>query len=118
MNFTEIVILDYIDTWEQEAHVHVYTKDKRILAVHKIVSNPTLDNNTLHIEYMQYGRRMNFVLPREDFSHIEYYYQDKPEPITKKDFDEINSFIDEQIEDFTPPDLLTEPDEGLFEDLI
>lgn len=109
MSFTEIIILDYIDTWEQEAHVHVHTKDKRILAVHDVVSNPTLYNNTLHIEYMQYGRRMNFVLPREDLSHIEYYYSDKPKPITKKDFDEVNSFIDEQIEEYTPAESLREP---------
>lgn len=116
MNFTEIVILDYIDTWQQEAHVYVHTKDKRILAVHDVVSNPTLDNNILHMEYIQYGTRMNFVLPRDDFSHLEYYYKDKP--ITKEDFDELNSFIDEQITCQSPPDLLTEPDEGLFEDLI
>ena len=106
MNFIEIVILDYIDEWEQEVTVYVHTKDKRLLAVHDVVSNPTLDTNTLHMEYMQYGKRMNFVLPREDFSHIEYYYSDKPKPITREDFDDINSFIEEQI---YPPETLREP---------
>jgi hypothetical protein len=109
MNFSEIVILDYIDEWEQEAHVHVYTKDKRVLAVHKVVSNPIIDSNTVYIDFMQWGKRMTFAMPREDFSHIEYYYQDKPEPITKQDFDELNSFIDEQIEEFGPPEALREP---------
>jgi hypothetical protein len=100
MNFTEIVILDYIDEWEQEAHVHVYTKDKRILAVHNIASNPTIDSNTVCIDFMQFGKRMTFAMPREDFSHIEYYYQDKPEPITKKDFDELYDYLEEDIDDF------------------
>jgi hypothetical protein len=109
MNFTEIVILDYIDTWEQEAVVYVHTKDKRMSAVHDVVSNPTIDNNAIYIDFMQWGKRMTFVMPREDFSHLEYYYKDRHKPITKQDFDELNSFIDEQIEDFTPAETLREP---------
>jgi hypothetical protein len=58
--------------------------------------------------------RFSFFLPREDFSHIEYRYSPR-HSTAKKDFDELNSFIEEQ---FTPAESLTEPDEWLYEDLI
>ena len=115
MSFTKIVILDYIDTWEQEAVVYVHTKDKRMLAVHDVASNPTLDTHAIYIDFMQWGKRMTFVMLREDFSHVEYYYKDRPKPITKKDFDELNLFIDDQIEDFNDE---AGYEENLYDDLI
>ena len=108
MNFTEIVILDYIDEWEQEVTVYVHTKDKRMLAVHDVVSNPTISNNVLYIAFMQWGKEMTFALPKDDFSHLEFYYKSR-QNISKE------NFVEEEV---CPPDLLTEPDEGLFEDLI
>lgn len=110
----EIPLLDYVDTNDEKVMVYIHTKDKRTVAVHDVRSNLIIDKQVVYIDYMHWGRILTCAIPREDFSHIEYYYEDR-QRITKKDFDELHSFIEEQI---YPPDLLTEPDEGLFEDLI
>jgi hypothetical protein len=74
MKFTEIPLLDYIDTEEEQCDIHVHTKDKRILVFKDIQSNGHLDENGFYVDYMFFSIRMSVFVPREDFSHVEYRY--------------------------------------------
>lgn len=115
MNWTEIPLLEYIDTYEMQCDVYVHTKDQRVIGLRDVQTNPHLDSNGLYMEHNAFGLEFSFFLPREDFSHIEYRYvqRERPrdhEPITKKDFDELNSFVEEQFEDYEyPAEALREP---------
>ena len=101
----EIPLLDYVDTHDEKVVVYIHTKDSRILAVRDVRSNLIIDKQVVYIDYMQWGKTMTLALPIEDFSHIEYCYEDR-ERITKRDFDELHSFVEEQI---YPPESLREP---------
>jgi hypothetical protein len=74
MSWTEIPLLEYIDTEEEQCDIHVHTKDKRILVFKDIQSNGHLDENGFYVDYMFFSIRMSVFVPREDFSHVEYMY--------------------------------------------
>lgn len=117
MNYTEFPLIDYINIDEEKTTLYVYTKDKRIIVLHDVCSNMSIDDMGIYVDHMVFGKRMTFMMVREDFSHVEYCVS--PREDSKKDFDLLNSFIEYSMKDDEyPPDLLTEPDEGLFEDLI
>ena len=111
MNFTEIVILDYIDIYDEQVHLFIHTKDQRVLGLRDIRSNPVINHNVVYVDHMVLGKTFTFALPKEDFSHMEYYTEKRPD--TRKEFDDLNSFIDEQIDEFRgkedPPEVLREP---------
>lgn len=105
--YKEFPLVDYIDTNDEKVIVYIHTKDKRIVAVHDVRSNLIIDKHIVYIDYMQWGKTMTCAMLREDFSHVEYCYE------LRKTVNE--DIVEEQI---YPPDLLTEPSESLFEDLI
>jgi len=109
MKWSEIPLIDYIMLSEEQCDVYVHTKDKRIIVVKDVRTNGHLDENGLYVDHNSFGLRFSFFLPREDFSHIEYRYTPR-EKTTKADFDELHSFIEEQIEDYKyPEESLREP---------
>ena len=118
MKWSEISLIEYIDTYEMQCDVYVHTKDKRMLVFKDVRTNAHLDEVGFYIDYHFLESDMTAFVPREDFSHMEYRYVPR-ERITKRDFDELNSFIEEQFEDYEyPAEALTEPENTLFEDLI
>lgn len=114
MKWSQIPLVDYIVLSEEQCDVYVHTKDERVIGLQDVRTNAHLDDNGFYVDHLAMGLRFSFFLPREDFSHIEYRYSPRKKTI-KDDFDEMHSFVEEQ---FTPADSPTEPDEGLFEDLI
>ena len=121
MSYTEIPLIEHIDIYEEQCEVYVHTKDQRVIRLQDVQDNGYLDDTGLYLDHLAMGLRFSFFLPREDFSHIEYRYsqrEDVPRE-SETDFDELNSFIEEQFEDYKyPSESLTDPEEGLFEDLI
>lgn len=111
MNFTEIVILDYINIDDEQVHLFIHTKDQRVLGLRDILSNPVINYNAVYVDHMVFGKRFTFAMAKEDFSHVEYYTEKRPD--SRQEFDDVNSFIDEQIEEFRdkedPPEVLREP---------
>jgi hypothetical protein len=97
MKFTHIPLLDFIEIEDEQCDVYVHTKDKRMIAFKDVRSDGHLDETGFYVDYFFLEKRMTAFVPREDFSHLEYFYTRKT--ITKKDFDELNSFIEEQIWD-------------------
>jgi hypothetical protein len=116
MNFTEIVIVDNIDIHDEQVHLFIHTKDQRVLGLRDVVSNPVITYDVLYVDHLVLGKRFTFAIDKDSYSHMEYYVEQRPD--TRKEFDDINSFIDDQIEEFNASDAPTEPDEVLFEDLI
>ena len=109
MSFTEIPLIDYIDTYDEQVHLFIHTKDQRVLGLRDVISNLVISNGVVSVEHMAFEQRFTFAMSKEDFSHIEYYYAPRPFD-SKKAFDDLNSFIDEQIEDLEdPPEVLREP---------
>jgi len=106
MKSTHIPLLDYIEIEEEQCDVYVHTKDKRMLVFKDIQSNALLDDTGFYIDYMFLSRRMSVFVSREDFSHMEYRYSPRTH-ITKKDFDELYSYLDEDV-DYIPSEALTE----------
>jgi len=107
MKSTHIPLLDYTDIEEEQCHIYVHTKDKRMLVFKDIQSNPYIDEIGFYVDYMFLSRRMSVFIPREDFSHVEYWYSTR-ENITKKDFDNLYSYLDEDV-DYIPSETLREP---------
>jgi hypothetical protein len=107
MKFKEIPLLDYIDIEEEQCDVYVYTKDKRMLVFKDIQSNPHVDETGFYVDYIFLSRRMSVFVPREDFSHVEYWHSTRTH-ITKKDFDDLYSYLDEDV-DYIYPETLREP---------
>lgn len=107
MNFTEIVILDYINIDDEQVHLFIHTKDRRVLGLRDVLSNPVINYNAVYIDHMVLGKRFTFAMAKEDFSHVEYYTEKRVD--TRQEMDDINSFVEEQIEDFTPAETLREP---------
>ena len=114
MKWSEIPLIEHIDIYEEQCEVYVHTKDQRVIRLRDVQDNGYLDDTGLYLDHLAMGLRFSFFLPREDFSHIEYRYSPR-HSTAKKDFDEMHSFVEEQ---FTPANTPTEPDEGLYEDLI
>jgi len=107
VRFTEIPLLEYIDTGEEQCDLYIHTKDKRMLVFKDIQSDPHLDDTGFYVDYMFLSRRMSVFVPREDFSHMEYRYSARTH-IIKKDFDDLYSYLDEDV-DYLPPEVLKEP---------
>jgi hypothetical protein len=107
MKHSHIPLLDYTDIEEEQCHIYVHTKDKRMLVFKDIQSNPYIDEIGFYVDYIFLSRRMSVFIPREDFSHVEYWYSTR-ENITKKDFDELYSYLDEDV-DYIYPETLREP---------
>jgi hypothetical protein len=123
VKYTSIPLIDYIDIEEEQCDVHIHTKDKRVLVFKDVRSNADITEEGLFLEYSFFGQRMNVFVARDDFSHMEYRYSQREgvprESITKKDFDDLNSFIEEQFWEYKDPsNTLTEPENSLFDDLI
>lgn len=76
MKFTHIPILEYINT-EQQVDIHIHTKDKRMILLSDIQTNPYIDSQIVSIDHCVFGRQISFVLLREDFSHLEYIVKSK-----------------------------------------
>lgn len=104
MSYVEIPLIDYIDIDEEKTTLYVYTKDKRIIVLDDVCSNMSIDEWGVYVDHMLFGKRMTFAMAREDFCHVEYYYGPR-ERVTKKDFDVLNSFVDNEY----PPEVLREP---------
>lgn len=129
MSFQEIPLLDYIDE-DYDIDLYIHTKDNRVVKLEEIKTNLYIDNYQVSIDHVWFGQTMTFVMLREDFSYMRYMVKSRmpgrhtPENVIADDFnsqdifDDINSFVEEQIEDFNPSDTPTEPDERLYEDLI
>lgn len=111
MNYTELPLIDYIEPLDEKVTIYIYTKDKRIIVLEDVRSNMSLYSDGVHVHHMLFGKRMTFMMPREDFSHVEYYTQ--PRPHTEK-----QSQVDDEMTYEYPSDLLSEPYEVLYEDLI
>jgi hypothetical protein len=114
MKWSEIPLIDYIEVYEEQCDVYVHTKDKRIIVFKDVRSNADITEEGVYLEYNFFGQRMNVFITRDDFSHMEYRYSQRGDiphqKITKKDFDELNSFIEEQFEDYEyPAEALREP---------
>ena len=108
MKWSEIPLVDYIEIHEEQCDVYVHTKDKRMIVFKDVCSNGHLDEIGFYVDYMLLDRRMTGFVPREDFSHMEYRYTQRPD---------MDLGVDELLSK-CPPVLLTEPDEHLYEDLV
>lgn len=93
MNF-----LEYIDIEEQYIDVYVYTKDKRVIVIKDLASDIYIDDYQVAMDHWELNTRTSFVMVREDFSHVKYIIKDR-NTATKKDFDDLHSFIEDQIND-------------------
>jgi hypothetical protein len=107
MKFKEIPLIDYIDIEEEQCDLYVHTKDKRMLVFKDVQSNAHLNEVGFYVDFMFLSNRMTACIPREDFSYIEYRYFPR-ENITKKDFDDLYSYLDEDV-DYIPSETLREP---------
>ena len=116
MKYISIPLIDYIDVYEEQCDVHVHTKDKRVLVFKDVRSNADITEEGLYLVYLWFGQHMNVFISRDDFSHMEYRYSPR-QKIIKKDFDDLYSYLDEEVE-YTPAESLTEPVEHLYDDLI
>lgn len=117
MKYVSIPLIDYIDIYDEQCTVHIHTKDKRVLVFTDVRSNADITEEGLFLEYSFFGQRMNVFIPRDDFSHIEYRYSPR-DKISKKDFDDLYSYLDEDVDYEYPAEALTEPENTLFDDLI
>ena len=100
MSYVEIPVVDYVDINEEQVHVFIHTKDQRVLGLRDAVSNLIISDGVVYIEHMALGQQFIFSMSKDDFSHIEYYYSKRPD--SQKDFDDLNSFIeeDERLKEF------------------
>jgi hypothetical protein len=118
MKPSEISLLDYIELYDEQCDVYIHTKDKRVIKVDDVRSNAHIDDSGLYVDHVSLGLRFTLYIPRDDFSHLEYRYSPRTDT-SKKEFDELNSFVEEQFEDYEyPSESLTEPLEHLYDDLI
>jgi hypothetical protein len=98
MKFTTIGLAEYIDIYEEQCDVYVYTKDKRIIVIDDVRSEGLLDDTGFYVDHWFMGKRMSVFVPRDDFSHLEYTYKQR-NTVSKKEFDDMHSFIEEQLGD-------------------
>jgi hypothetical protein len=119
MSFVEIPLAEYINTEEEILSLYVHTVDKRILAFKDVVSNMTYYHDHLSFSHVLWDKVFDVVVLKEDFSHIEYTVERRM--TSQEEIDEINSFLDEEIERFKPKpfvDTIMDEYENLVEDLI
>jgi hypothetical protein len=101
MRFAELPLIEYIDIDEQQIDLYIHTKDKRIILVSDIQTNPFVDAHVVCVDHIWSGIKMSFMMMREDFSHLEYVIKDRyTQRVTKKDFDDLYDYLEEDIEDF------------------
>lgn len=117
MNWTEIPLIEHIEVYDTQCSVYIHTKDRRVIVLHDVRSNGYCDDRGVFIDHVSLGLTFTVFISREDFSHVEYRYSPRSK-ISKKDFDDLYSYLDEEIEYFTPAESLIEPPEYLYEDLI
>lgn len=101
MSFVEIPLAEYINVEEEMLSLYVHTKDKRVLAFKDIVSNMTYSDGTLGFSHVLWERVFDVVVLKEDFSHIEYTIDRRK--TAHEEIDELNSFLDDEIERFNKP---------------
>lgn len=111
MSYEEIILIDHINLEDEQCDVYIHTKDKRVLGLTDVCSNAIISYNVLYVDHYVSDMRFTFALPMSEFSHVEYITKSRaPEKFDyKKEFDDINSFIDEQIDEFNAPEVLREP---------
>jgi hypothetical protein len=107
MNWSEIPLIDYIDIYEDQVDVYIHTKDQRVIGVKDVQTNGHLDAVGFTVDHMAFGLKFTFFMPREDFSHIEYRYI--PRENNKKYFDDLHSYLDEDVYPPEPGEALKEP---------
>ena len=130
MSYEEIILVDHINLEDEQCDVYIHTKDRRVLGLTDVCSNAIISYNVVYIDHYALGMRFTFALPMSEFSHLEYITKSRtPENViaddfnSEKVFDDINSFIDDQVEDFSKgnitmrhsDDTLTDPPERLRE---
>jgi hypothetical protein len=93
-----IPLVEYINTYEEQCDVYVYTKDKRIIFIEDVRSEGLLDDSGFYVDHWFVSKRASVFVPRDDFSHLEYTYKQR-DKVSKKEFDEMHSFIEEQLGD-------------------
>ena len=98
MTFTTIPLVEYIDTYEEECYVYVHTKDKRMIVIEDVRSEGLLDDTGFYVDHWFMGKRVAVFVPKEDFSHLKYMYK-KRDSVSKKEFDDMHSFREEQLGD-------------------
>ena len=98
MRVTTIPLVEYIDTYEEECYVYVHTKDKRIIVIDDVRSEGLLDDTGFYVDRWFMGKQTSVFISRDDFSYLEYGYKQR-DKISKKEFDEMHSFIEEQLGD-------------------
>ena len=101
MSFVEIPLAEYINVEEEMLTLYVYTKDKRILAFKDVVSNMTYSDGVLGFSHVLWEKVFDVVILKEDFSYIEYTVERRK--TAHEDIDELNSFLDDEIERFNKP---------------
>lgn len=77
MTFIELPILDLIDTFEEEIDVYITNKDRKVIAVKDIQSNPVFDGSGVYIDHISLGSRHTFVMLHNDFLHLDYRVRSK-----------------------------------------
>jgi hypothetical protein len=77
MSYVEIPLIEYIEIHEEECNVYVHTKDKRIILLNDVQTNMTIYQGMVSVDHMQMERCVTFVMPAEDFSHIDYFYNQR-----------------------------------------
>ena len=118
MTFTELPILDYIDPYEEEMDVYITDKDRKLIAVMNIQSNPVFDGSGLYIDHIALGSVCTFVMLQQDFLYLEYRVRAKnSREVTKEDCDSLYTYIDKDIEDFNK-NMDDIDEDNLVEDLI
>ena len=101
MTFTELPLLDYIDSYKEEMDVYITDKDRKLIAVMNIQSNPVFDGSGLYIDHIVLGSVCTFVMLQQDFLYLEYRVRGKnSREVTKEDYDNLYTYIDKDIEDF------------------
>lgn len=98
MRSTTIPLVEYIEVFDEVCDVYVYTKDKRIIVIDDVRSEGLLDDTGFYVDHWFMGKRVAVFVPKEDFSHLKYMYK-KRDGVSKKEFDDMHSFIEEQLGD-------------------
>jgi hypothetical protein len=115
MKFTELPLIEYIDIDEQQIDLYIHTKDKRLIVVSDIQTDPYVDSQVVCVDHIWIGQRMSFMMLREDFSHLEYSIKDRNiQKDSRKYFDEVCDYLedDEDVDyflDYQNLEVLKEP---------
>jgi hypothetical protein len=108
MKWSEIPLIDYIEIYEERCDLYVHTKDKRIIVFKDVQTNAHLNETGLFVDYMSLDRVATGFVPRDDVSHLEYMYSQRPN---------MDTGIDTLVSQ-CPPVSLIKPLNDLTDDLI